>query len=185
MLPRTAFLSLFLLSACASSPAVREEASASATASGSGAIAAEPVAERSAPLPRVAHRLQIPRLSGSWTMRSGSDGTHLFGAAPSPAIVRIALEPADGTTSERLQREAAALVARGARVGPIETTPTDSYASCDWEGDLGSGPRRGRIAVRRPSGSPGSFILMSGYWPASRGAITPELDLLFLTTSAE
>ncbi|HTK04965.1 MAG TPA: hypothetical protein VL500_05235 [Candidatus Eisenbacteria bacterium] len=183
MLPRIAVLTLFFLSACASSPTVRDEAAASAPASGSGDISSGPVADRTAARPHAAERLQIPRLSGNWSVRSAADGTHLFAAAPSPAVVRIALEPAEGTVLERVRREAAALAARGVRVGPIDAA-SDNYASCDFEGDLGSGPRRGRIAVRRPSGSPGSFIVMSGYWPAPMGAATPEIDLLFLMTSA-
>jgi len=182
---RTAAITLFFLSACASSPAVREEAAASASATVGGGASVEPVADRSAAVLRTAHRLQIPRLSRNWTTRTAADGTHLFSTTPSPAVVRIALEPADGTVADRVSREAAALAARGVRIGAVDAAPGGNYASCDWEGDLGSGPRRGRIAVRRPSGSPGSFIVMSGYWPAPLGGPTPEIDLLFLMTSAE
>jgi hypothetical protein len=157
---------------------MREEAAAAAPASASGGTASS--GPSCAPL--AATRLSYAR-PGDWTIRNAPDGTHLYHADPKAAVLRLALEPASSTPEQRARQEAASLSARGATVGPLEVG--GNYASFSWQGDLGSGPRHGRVAVRRPARFPGSLIVMSGFWTPAADDLSEQVDLLFLTASAE
>ena len=169
MLARIAVaLALSLLGCASSASSVREESSVAAPASASG-----PAASAEAVPARVSYA--VP---GGWSVRNASDGIHLFHPAPQPAVLRMALEPTDASPSDRARQEAAALTARGATVGPIESV--GNYASFTWHGDLGSGQRHGRVAIRRPSGASGSLIVMSGLWPPASDPLAEQVDMLFL-----